>query len=333
MRSGLAHSFRTVSRRRRIPYVWHTLAACSVSTAARELLTDWQWVPFEDPPDWLTRVAGFVTILLEIWLLAALCFPSLAAGHRTGAFAWMAGHPAVAFLGLTIGWSFAYMAIIGAGCAVANLILFLGRSICFPMLVLWRWGIRVVGCGQVLGHMLDVLDCWLAPDDTIRIFRQIMPHIRTADAFKWRALSPAKTVSRLVELQSGELLSHFPIPLWPELVTSDLSSQAMGILFRRSLRHNGTMFRAISGAMVSHNWFSDPDRGRLLVGELAALPPDRLASALETVAELSRLQTGTAIQGILKGVQELGDAAALGRFQAALAWAPAQVSEALFACK
>jgi hypothetical protein len=171
--------------------------------------------------------------------------------------------------------------------------------------------------------MLETLDVWMVPDGTIRLFEEVFPAMHTAEAVRWKELSRGQVLSRLLELLGDQFLSRLPVRAWPDLVAADLSPAAGAVLLSWSLGQPGPMLRLVTGALAAHNWFSDPERGQPLVRELVALPPDRLAVALETISVAGRLEPKPTLRKILEAVQELGDDAAIQRFQAAIAWASA----------
>ncbi len=154
-----------------------------------------------------------------------------------------------------------------------------------------------------------------------------MPCIGTADAIGWNRLSPAQTISRLLELGSDALLNHLPELVWPEIITPDLSPDAMRMLFCRSVQQDSTMFRSVLKAMVSHNWFSHPENGQLVIPALAALRPDELAHALETISDTNRSQAGRTLRKILENAQKAGNGAAVRRFQEAMTLVSIEVCE------
>ncbi len=110
----------------------HGLAACSVSTTAREILVEWRWVSLHAPPHLLKVVSALATILYLGYLALALLGSSLDVGHGRGMLHWLSDHPFIPMIGAIFGCPVIYRVTLAVGCAVANSCLFLVRAILFP---------------------------------------------------------------------------------------------------------------------------------------------------------------------------------------------------------
>lgn len=324
---------RSPRRHYRFRHVLRVLVACSFPAAARELLARWRFVSRKDPPSWLLNVPFLATALFEIALIHLAGSPKMGPWRLYALHAWLDRHDVVATLSIFFGWMVVMWATFEISWLAANAVLLIGQPFCFPILLIIRSARRLVGCWRVLRGVLDALGDWLTPEEAIRICGQIMLQIDTAEALRWNRLSPVQAISRWLELCSSDWLKRLPSQAWSELVVPDLSPAAMAILFRRSLWHDGRVSRAVTAAVISQEWFAHPQRKQLLVRELAALPIDRLAVALELIGELSRLQYRHTISGVLAGVQELGDVEAVHRFQGAIILVSVQTCEDAVQCR
>ena len=81
-------------------------------------------------------------------------------------------------------------------------------------------------------------------------------------------------------------------------------------------------------ALVVGNWFAKSECDQLLVQQLAALPENRLAGILDTIAELDRSLAQHSLPHILKCAQRLDDRSAICCFQGALGLVSLQTCEA-----
>jgi hypothetical protein len=310
----------------------HVLRACgagSVSGAARELLAESWFVSRAAPPSVVRAAAALLTVAFTLGMLLASASPSL--GPWPTLHTWLHRHFSLVLFGLSIGWMVVYWLALEFSCLAANTFLLIGHSLSFPIRLVVRSVRRLVGCRRVVAGSLQVLGRWLPPDDVIAVCGKIMPRLPTADAIAWDRLTPGQTVSRCLEVQSGEWLKDLPVRVWPELVTPDLSPLAMANLFGRCLRGDGNAIRPVSSAIIAQGWFALPERAPRLVRELVALPPERLAAALDMLSELSLPQRGLTTRCVLDGVQKLGDTGSIQRVQSAIAYLAAETCEAALA--
>lgn len=327
MTSAIVPAGRAPSAAYRLGNALRVWSVQPVSSTARELVAQRRLVSLTNPPDWLTRIAGVVTLVYEIGLLLAATARSVAFLQWPGVHDWLGKNGLALVLGLGLGGVLVYTVACLVTWAVANLVLIPAQLLLFPFLLAIGLVRRLVACRRVLHRMLDALAQWLPPPEIVELCRLLVPCLPTQVALEWGCLTREQVLSRWIELQPAAWHAHLRPTLWPELVLPGLSAAAVPAVLRRCMQQDEAVRAAVLAAAIGRGWFARRDCGPALTREFARLPAVTLASALEQTSALGRERRQNAVRSLLQEAQRLNDAQVTAHFQDALAYVPIEVCD------